>query len=54
MGNVKIIVLHKGDSTAKQRIDSTSENVLQMLFAGIIERVGFAGKNDLNGTPESR
>src|SRR5262245_38434694 len=49
---MKVIVLYKGDSTAKRGIDSTTENILQMVFSRVIQRVGFAGKHDLNGPSE--
>src|SRR5215475_13145308 len=52
MRNVKVVVLDKRDSTTKRGIDSTPENFLQMVFSRMIQRVGFAGKHDLNGASE--
>src|SRR5215475_5912823 len=49
---MKVVVLHKGDSTTKRGIDSTTENILQMVFSRVIQRVGFAGKHDLHGASE--
>src|SRR5687768_18529529 len=49
---MKIVVLHKGDKTAKCGIDSTTENVLQVMFTTIIRWVGFAGEHELNGASE--
>src|SRR5215475_2915830 len=49
---MKVVVLHKGDSTAKRGIDSTTEDILQMVFSRVIQRVGFAGKHDLHWASE--
>ena len=45
------IILYKGNSASKLRITGQVDQVLQKPFAGIVCRVGFAGKDDLDGAP---
>src|SRR6266545_6027522 len=54
MRNIKIVVLHKGNMTAKCGIDRMAENILQVLFTTVIRWVGFARKHNLNGASKRR
>src|SRR3990167_1416107 len=52
MSNMKIVVLHEGDATARYRIDSATENIFQMVLARLIRRMRFSRKHDLNRASE--
>src|SRR3990172_12714579 len=52
MSNMKIVVLHEGDATAKYGIDSATENIFQVVLARVICRMRFSRKHDLNRASE--
>jgi hypothetical protein len=52
--DVKIVVLYEGNTTADRRINGAIVYVLQVLFAGMICRMGFSSEDDLHGSSERR
>src|SRR2546430_16792024 len=54
MRDVKIVVLYEGNATAERRVNGAPVYVLQVLFAGMICRMGFSREDDLYGSSERR
>ena len=48
VGDVQVVVLDEGDAPGKDRVERATENALQVVLAGVVGRMGLAGKDDLH------
>src|SRR5262245_22156252 len=52
-GDVQVVVIDECNATCELRIRSTAINSFEAALAGFIRRVGFASKDQLNGSAQS-
>ncbi len=49
--HVKVVVVHKGNASAKSRIHCPLVDMLEMMLADVVRRMRLAGENDLHRIP---
>src|SRR5690348_18003466 len=49
--HMKIVIVHKGNASAKSRIHRALVDMLEMMLADVVRRMRFTGENDLHRIP---